>query len=71
VVFDAPGPNFRHSLYEAYKATRQKMPEDMAVQVPYIKALVRNLGIPQSRFPVTNRRLIATLTQGARNQGWP
>ncbi|MBP8646282.1 MAG: DNA polymerase I [Syntrophobacteraceae bacterium] len=70
VVFDAPGPNFRHSLYEAYKATRQKMPEDMAVQVPYIKALVRHQGIPQLEVPGYEADdLIATLTQVARNQG--
>ena len=47
VVFDAPGRNFRHEMFEAYKATRQKMPEDLSVQVPYIKDLVRYHGIPQ------------------------
>ncbi|MCG8603996.1 hypothetical protein MJD09_03225, partial [bacterium] len=29
VVFDPPGPTFRHEQYKDYKATRQKMPEDM------------------------------------------
>ncbi len=47
VVFDASGPTFRHEAYEAYKATRQKMPEDLSVQVPYIKELVRCHGIPR------------------------
>jgi DNA polymerase I len=51
VVFDAPGPNFRHELFTAYKATRQKMPEDLVVQVPYIKELVRCHGIPQLEMP--------------------
>ncbi|MHC1742959.1 MAG: DNA polymerase I [Syntrophobacteraceae bacterium] len=47
VVFDAPGPNFRHELFTAYKGTRQKMPEDLVVQIPYIKELVRCHGLPQ------------------------
>ncbi|MFP5213728.1 MAG: DNA polymerase I [Acidobacteriota bacterium] len=47
VVFDAKSPNFRHALYEPYKATRQKMAEDLLVQVPFIKELVRCHGIPQ------------------------
>jgi DNA polymerase I len=51
VVFDAPGPNFRHELFTAYKATRQKMPEDLVVQVPYIKELVRCHGIPRLETP--------------------
>jgi len=45
VVFDPPGPTHRHAMYELYKATRQKMPEDLVVQVPYIKELVRVHGI--------------------------
>ncbi|HOV87115.1 MAG TPA: DNA polymerase I [Syntrophobacteraceae bacterium] len=70
VVFDAPGPNFRHSLYEAYKATRQKMPEDMAVQIPYIKDLVRCWGIPQLEVAGYEADdLIAALTRTAREKG--
>ncbi len=45
VVFDAKGPTFRHDLYEAYKANRPPMPEEMAVQLPYIRKVVENLGI--------------------------
>lgn len=51
VVFDAPGPNMRHELFADYKATRQKMPEDLVVQVPYIKELVRCHGLPQLEVP--------------------
>jgi DNA polymerase-1 len=47
VVFDAPGPTFRHEVYKEYKATRQKMPEDLVVQIPYIKDLVKYFGVPQ------------------------
>lgn len=40
VAFDARGPNFRHEIYADYKANRPPMPEDLAVQIPYIKRLV-------------------------------
>jgi len=40
VAFDAKGPNFRHEMYSAYKANRPPMPDDLAVQIPYIKKIV-------------------------------
>jgi DNA polymerase-1 len=45
-VLDSRGPTFRHEAFEAYKATRQKMPEDLAVQFPYIIEAVEAMGIP-------------------------
>ena len=30
VVFDSPGPTFRHEIYTEYKATRSQMPEELA-----------------------------------------
>jgi DNA polymerase-1 len=45
IVFDAKGPTFRHEMYEAYKANRPAMPEDMAIQLPPLKQIVRSLGI--------------------------
>ncbi len=47
ISFDTGKPNFRHKMYKEYKATRKKMPEDMAYQIPYIKDAVKFLGIPQ------------------------
>jgi DNA polymerase-1 len=40
VAFDAKGPNFRHEMYKDYKANRPPMPDDLAVQIPYIKKIV-------------------------------
>ena len=37
MFFDGRGPTFRHELYEEYKANRPPMPEDMALQLPYIR----------------------------------
>ncbi len=45
LVFDTKGPTFRHALYAAYKATRPPMPEQLAIQIPYIHAIVRHLGL--------------------------
>lgn len=70
VVFDAYGPTFRHEMYEAYKATRQKAPEDLVVQIPYIKDLVRFRGIPQMEMlGYEADDLIATLAHWATEQG--
>ena len=33
VIFDAPGKTFRDDMYPEYKANREKMPEDLRVQV--------------------------------------
>jgi len=46
VVFDTAKPTFRHKAYKEYKATRQKMPDDMITQIPIIKEVVRAYNIP-------------------------
>ncbi|MFZ1977821.1 MAG: 5'-3' exonuclease H3TH domain-containing protein, partial [Bacteroidota bacterium] len=46
VVFDTAVPTFRHHAYKEYKATRQKMPEDMSAQLPILKEVVRAYNIP-------------------------
>ena len=45
VVLDAKGPTFRHEIYKDYKATRPPMPEDLALQIPYIQAILKGLGV--------------------------
>ena len=46
VFFDVKGPTFRHEMFEDYKANRPAMPEDMALQIPYIKKIVSAFNIP-------------------------
>ncbi|MBU4002207.1 MAG: DNA polymerase I, partial [Proteobacteria bacterium] len=46
MFFDAKGPTFRHAIYDAYKANRPPMPEDMAAQIPYIKSITQGFNIP-------------------------
>lgn len=45
VVFDPPGGTFRHEAYEAYKAHRQKTPEDIKNSVPIIKNIIEAYNI--------------------------
>jgi DNA polymerase-1 len=45
IVFDPKGPTFRHGMYEQYKATRPRMPDDLVMQIPFIKQIVEGLNI--------------------------
>jgi DNA polymerase-1 len=47
IVWDAKGPTFRHELYAEYKANRPTMPEDMSIQIPYVRKIVNALGLLQ------------------------
>ncbi|WP_231863221.1 DNA polymerase I [Sphingobacterium populi] len=46
VVFDTDAPTQRHIDFEAYKAQREKMPEDLATAIPYIFRLIEGFDIP-------------------------
>ena len=46
VAFDTPKPTFRHQVYKEYKATREKMPEDMYAQLPFIRKVIEGFNIP-------------------------
>lgn len=46
VVFDTDAPTERHTDFEAYKAHRQAMPEDLAAAIPYVNKLIEGFGIP-------------------------
>ena len=45
VAFDLKAPTFRHKMNDGYKATRKPMPDDLAVQVGTLKALLRSMNI--------------------------
>ena len=46
VAFDLHGPTFRHEKYDGYKATRHGMPEELAMQMPVMKDVLRAMNIP-------------------------
>ena len=45
VVFDMEGPTQRHVEFEAYKANREEMPEDLRTSIPIIMELIRGFNI--------------------------
>ncbi len=51
VVTDSSEPTFRHKMYPEYKATREKMPEDLVEQLPYLPRLVESLNLPYLKLP--------------------
>jgi DNA polymerase-1 len=46
VVLDTAERTFRHESYEKYKASRTKMPDDLSVQMPYIRRVCEVLRVP-------------------------
>ncbi len=71
VVFDPPGPTLRHQQFKAYKATREKMPDDMRDQVPRIHQVLDALNVPILEFPGYEADdVIGTLAKRAERQGF-
>ncbi len=71
LVFDAPGGTFRDDLYASYKATRDAMPDDLALQIPPLHAAIQALGVPLLAVPgVEADDVIGTLATAARKQGF-
>ena len=46
VAFDLHGPTFRHERYDGYKATRHGMPEELRMQMPVMKEVLKAMNIP-------------------------
>ena len=46
VAFDLHGPTFRHLKYDGYKATRHGMPEELVMQMPVMKDVLRAMNVP-------------------------
>ena len=71
VVSDTPEPTFRHKRYPAYKATREKMPDELVEQLPYIPRLVKALDLPYLTQPGYEADdIIGTLVKMAGEKGW-
>ncbi len=71
VLFDAKGPTFRHERYADYKANRPPMPEDLAVQIPYIHQVTEGFRIPALQMPGYEADdLIGTLARRAETAGF-
>src|SRR5215831_13063220 len=51
VALDSPQPTARHAQYDLYKATRKKMPADLAQQMPYVRKFCEAMRIPVLQSP--------------------
>src|SRR5882757_10136972 len=71
VVFDTEAPTERHTDYEAYKAHREAMPEDLSKALPYIFKVILGFNIPvitSDGFEADD--IIGTLAKKAEKQGY-
>jgi DNA polymerase-1 len=46
IVFDSKAPSFREDICKEYKAQRQPMPDNLSVQIPYVKVILQAMGLP-------------------------
>ncbi|HCL78518.1 MAG TPA: DNA polymerase I, partial [Synergistaceae bacterium] len=70
VMFDAPGPTFRHEAYKEYKAGRKPTPEEFKVQTPIIIEMLKALGVPVTvRDGVEADDVIASVACTAAREG--
>ena len=71
VVFDSKEKNFRHGLFEAYKANRVVMPDELQSQIEPLHNVIRAMGLPLVMLPgVEADDIIGTLAKEAKQQGW-
>jgi len=71
VVFDLNVPTFRHEMFEAYKANREAMPEDLQKSIPYIRKIIEAYHIPiLERAGFEADDVIGTLAKKAETMGY-
>jgi len=51
VVFDVAAPTFRDKLFAAYKAQRPPMPDDLSIQVPFVRRYCDAMRLPILEYP--------------------
>lgn len=70
VIFDSKEKNFRHQLYEPYKANRVVMPDELQQQIEPLHQLIRAMGLPLLVIPgVEADDIIGTLAKKAKKEG--
>ena len=71
VTFDRREPTFRHLADASYKAQRKGMPEELAMQLPWIKKVLDAMNIP--RYELAGYEaddLIGTISRRCEAAGW-
>lgn len=70
VTFDKGKSTFRHQIYPEYKSTREKMPDEMANQLPMLHELLEAMQTPvYQQDGIEADDIIATLARKAESQG--
>jgi DNA polymerase-1 len=71
IVFDTKEPTFRHKSYPEYKATRQKMPEELVDQLGRLDQVLAATGLKILALPCWEADdVIGTLSKRADAQGY-
>ena len=71
VAFDLKAPTFRHLKYDAYKAQRKGMPDELALQIPVLKHVLDAMNIPRYELEGWEADdLIGTISRKCEAQGW-
>ncbi len=69
IAFDSKGPSFREKKFKEYKAQRPEMPDDLVVQLPYIKKIVNAYNIPNIEMEGFEADdIIGTIVEKLRNE---
>ncbi len=64
IVFDSRGPSFREEISAEYKAQRPPMPDNLSLQIPFVKRIIEAMGLPileKEGFEADD--IIATITE--------
>ncbi len=70
VAFDTSDPTSRHEIFPEYKANRDAMPEDLSLQIPHVKRLVKAFNIPVIECPGWEADdVIGTMAKTADDEG--
>jgi DNA polymerase-1 len=71
VVFDPPGPTFRHVKFPEYKANREATPEEIKQSVPWIKKIIEAFNIPVVEIQGYEADdVIGTMARKAKDKGF-
>ena len=70
VAFDLKGPTKRHEIYENYKANRHGMPDELAMQMPIIKDVLKAMNIKiVEKQGYEGDDILGTISKMAENEG--
>ena len=71
VTFDLHAPTFRHKAYSEYKAGRHAMPDELRMQIPVLKDVLREMNVPcYEKEGYEADDLLGTVSRRCEKEGW-